>query len=250
MEDSLKARIWIIGHKDVPYGWYEDNALYEPLQVGFGDRYATYRDSDGKDNKAQWNAVMAECTGTYYIWKYGLVTDYVGQCQYRRRIYFKEHTDFDAIFADCDVIAAKPLMLGRGNVYNQYAFCHNKKDLDDAKAVIDERFPWLSKDYDEYILHGRKLYYSNSFVMPKYLFDSYCRFLFTVLEGIRERRGWKTPEDAVKEVDEDMKAGRRPKTRGLNYQCQVLAFLSERLWTMWVQAYRVKEMDYTKFEGV
>lgn len=247
------CRGYIIGHKPVSYGFYDGNPLYHALQVGNGERYASLRDTDIEDNIADWNNFYAEGTGTYYIWK--TVPDdtkYVLQCQYRRRLHFPADTDFDELFKDCDAICAKPLTMGL-TVYEQYAHCHNREDMETLKAVIYEEFPEMREAFDKYILNGRTLYYSNSFVLRTQDFKDYADTLFSLLDAFKKRRGFNTPQEVERRVSDEISQGKRGKARGVRYQEQIGGFLSERIWTMWVQrkfAGRILNMDYEKFEGV
>lgn len=247
-----KVAIWIIGHKQIDYGWYDDNPIYHALQVGNGERFAEHRDSDCPDNISEWNNFYAESTGTYYISKAGLGGDYVGQCQYRRRLHFPADTDFDALFSGCDVICAKPMSIGQ-TVYEQYAHCHSSEDMETLKAVIDEEFPEMKEAFDKYILKGRKLYYSNSFVLRTQDFKDYADTLFRLLEAFKKRRGYTTPQEVERRVSDEISQGKRRKARGVRYQEQIGGFMSERIWTMWVQwkfAGRILNIDYEKYERV
>ena len=67
MEKSKEVQIYIIGHKEVDYGYW-DNSIYTPLQVGGGmyKQFLPLRDNTG-DNIAEWNPIYAENTGIYWL---------------------------------------------------------------------------------------------------------------------------------------------------------------------------------------
>lgn len=245
----MDTQIYIIAHKEVPYGIW-NNTLYTPIQVGINARFLQLRDSDYPDNVAQWNATYAENTATYTIAK-NLTQwhNYVGQCQYRRRIRFDENTDFDAIFSQYDVICTEPL---RCNPFAQYVACHTIIDLLDAYAAICELYPEYKNAWRKYIVKGDKLYYSNSFVLPAAEYRRYARFLFSIIDWIRAKRGYSTPAVAKKKIKAEISAGIRMGSNRPGYALQWAGFLSERLWTMWVQANygRIMEKEWTKYENV
>lgn len=247
----MDTKIFIIGHKPLEYGYWEYEP-YCPIQVGYGEPFCNVRDNSG-DSRADWNGFAAESTATWWIAKNAAPSlGIAGQCQYRRRLKFENPEEVENIFKNYDVICAKPLYMGL-TVYEQYVRCHNERDIQDAYTVIAEKFPQYLDAYRDYIQNGRRLYYSNSFVLRAEDYIRYNDFLWTVLDGVREKRGWDTPAVAEKEIGQEINSGRRAGTRGLKYQAQVGGFLSERLWTMWVQANfvgRIYEMPYTKFEGV
>lgn len=65
----MDTKIFIYTHKAVDYGVWE-NELYVPLEVGAARREPIYqcRDNVG-DNISEWNAMYAENTGLYWLWK-------------------------------------------------------------------------------------------------------------------------------------------------------------------------------------
>lgn len=247
----MDTKIFIIGHKPLDYGYWEYEP-YCPIQVGYGEPFCNVRDNSG-DSRAEWNPFAAENTATWWIARNAAPSlDITGQCQYRRRLKFDGPEQVENIFKNYDVICAAPLRMGI-TLYEQYARCHCERDIQDVYSVIREKYPEYIDAYQKYILNGRKVYYSNSFVLRASDYVRYNDFLWTILDGVREIRGWDTPSITEKEIKYEIDTGKRAGTRGVKYQAQVGGFLSERLWTMWVQANfdgRIYEMPYTKFEGV
>ena len=259
------ARIYIIFHRAVEYGLWEDNALYSPLQVGFDVRFLSteVRDSDSPESIAEWNGLYAENTGIYWIWKNrpaGL--KYVGNCQYRRRLEFGEDFDFDGLFKDYDVIAASPLIVFP-NLALQYMRCHSTGDLPIVRDIIEEEYPEYLSDFDQYIMSGRFIFYSNGFVMRSEDYDRYCEFLFNILERFKEIKGWNTPQEAILKIDQEIADGKRAgidghigtdNKEGNGYQHQVPAFLSERLLSLFIrhnfEPNKIYLKPYTKYENI
>lgn len=245
------TRIWIIGHRETTEPYWEDE-LYQPIQVGEGKDFLTLRDNQG-DNIAGWNKVYCEMTGVYEIYKNLELPDYVGICQYRRRLKFGSAEEVEKVFDSFDAIAAEPLKMGM-SPYDQYAICHNRGDMELAEKIIKERYPEYSKGWDRHIRNGRRLFYSNGVVLRRDDFLDYCGFYFGFAEEFRKRKGWDSVDKAVSDIEDEMIKGERKKTRGLSYQSLVLGFLSERLLTLFLLTRfgdkRIKTVKYEKYEGV
>lgn len=99
-------------------------------------------------------------------------------------------------------------------VRSHYEHAHQKKDLDTLKDVIDEFYPSYS-DAFETVMNRKKLHLLNMFVMKWDLFDSYCTFMFDVLDKVESR------------IDIS------------NYSVQearVFGYLSERLFNVWLES--------------
>ena len=254
-------QIYILAHKEVPYGIW-DNSLYTPLQVGafYNPHFTELTDDTGK-NIGDLNPIFAEITGTYWL-RYNApeTLKYIGQVQYRRRLQFDENTDFDTIFADCDAICAVPIFLGM-SVYEQFCKCHNRKVMENVEQVIKEKYPEMAESFDKYIKHSPIIFYSNSFILKKPDFDTYADFCHNVIIDTFSKLGL----DSIKKVQDfiqgEIDAGRTPNNDGfkgyktpLVYQQQIGGFLSERLWTLWAQHTfgedRIKLVPYKKYEGV
>lgn len=248
-EKRQDAQIFIIGHKPLDYGYW-DNALYTPIQVGYGDKFCDLRDNTGV-NISNWNKVYAETTGLFWIDRNVIINGYIGFCQYRRRLLFPEDYDFNKAFEDCDVIAAEPLRIPM-SVADQFMTCHNPHDFLLLEEVVKDLYPDYSDDWERYIVNGRTLYYSNGFVMRSEDFHDYCGWLFKIFYEYRNRRGWTNEEQVREYMLKEMEEGRAKKTRGVDYQMQLFAFFSERLWTLYVQRNfeRIRHDKYVKFEGV
>ena len=245
------AQIYVLSHKPIDY--QREDALYTPLQQGFyPENLWSLRDNTG-DNISEWNGLYAENTAGYWIWKnHPESLRYIAQTQYRRRLEFPEDQDFDEIFKDYDVITMTPIRVGF-SVQDFYGRAHCKDDIERAERIVKDLYPELAGEWDRIMKLSPEMLYSNGFIMRAEDYNHYYFFLFSVLERFRQERGWDTPEKAYADVEEEIKIGRRRPTLGVKYQAQVLAFLSERLWTFYCFSTYPRERilfkDYKKFEG-
>ena len=229
----MSSKIFTICHKPVDYGIPESD-LYQPLQVGFGERFASMTDHDQQPNWAAWNPIMAENTGNLYIAKYEAEKyDYVGVQQYRRHLGYGFETaeEVEKLFNEFDILASYPLRMPV-SVDEQYRRCHSKIDMDIIADILPEgrqRDAWAETRKENV------LFYSNGFVMQARDYIEYYDWLNSVFVGYLRARGLVSPESAIEAFRSDIKRQQRKKTRGIKYQCQVLGFLGERLFTMWLR---------------
>lgn len=251
MDKRKDINVYIYTHKELPYGIW-DNSLYTPLQVGFADDLCTCRDNTG-DNISEWNPLFLELTGLYWIWK-NIHTPYKGACQYRRRLELPEDYDFEELFKDAKVLAPVPLQLG-APVLMQYSMFHNPFDIATCKKALLELYPDYAEDWEKYIVNGYTLFYSNGYIMKAEDFDAYCEWLFSVLNRTKEKLGFNSIEDVRHHVEKAIESGiinARART-DISYQMEILAFLSERLFTLYVLKNfpdKIATIPYKKYEGI
>lgn len=253
---------------------FTDNSIMTPLQCGAvnGKNVCELKDNTG-DNISHANFFYAENTGIYWIYKNVKDAKYKGQTQYRRRLVgIDEDTDFDKIFESHDLICAKPYnyvenreWIPADTVAEGYAYSHCKDDLDILEQVIKSEFSEYSEDYDRCIKNGQNLYYSNGFVMKSEDYDSYCKFLFDVLNRWIFHAKANTYEELILHVSRNVGAGKykRFEREGrdpmkltwneIAWQCKIGGFLSERIFTLWVNHNipldRRYEVEYEKMEN-
>lgn len=257
------AQIYVIAHRPVDYE-IPDNSLNTPVQVGHNDRFLEHRDTDCPGSIAVMNGFYAETTGIYYAWKtHPDNLKYIGVCQYRRQFAFPEDQDFDELFKDFKVIAATPLMYTHATVWGQYGACHCLGDMELLQEIIKDRYPEYNEDFEKWVKCGSWQFYANGFVMRAEDFDRYCKWLFTILREFLQRKGWIHMGAVRKEIEQDIREGRRLSTDGkklceiedaVRYQSQVGGFLSERLLGLYLLhnfgPKGIRCEDYKKFEGV
>lgn len=238
MEKRKDINIYIMGFKPLKYGYW-DNELYTPLECGYATRtehFTGFGDNTG-DNISKDNEVYLETTAIYWIWK-NVHTKFKGQCQYRRRLKFEEDYDFEKDFEEYDLIAAEPL---RYNIMEQYTRCHNRYDLETVIDILKERY-----DDTDFFFKQNDLYYSNGFIMKEKDYDTYCEWLFGILDEWKKRMGFDGTED-IKEYVRN-----RYTSKAANYQQRLFGYLSERLLSYYIfhNEFKVKKIKYEKFEGI
>ena len=253
-----------------------DNEVITPLQVGAanGKNVCELKDNTG-DNISGGNYFYIENTGTYWIWKNVNDAKYKGQMQYRRPLSgVTSQMDFEEIFSKYDVITCEPfhhpshktpteeepMVIPADTVEQGYAFSNCADDLFIMEMVIAMYYPDYIEDYYKYIKHGPNLYYSNGFIMKSEDYDRYCEFLFNCLNGYLQLADIHNEKDLIDHVRYNLEVGkyiRYPKINevppeAIKWQCSIGGFLSERLWTLWLQHNfsddKIMKLPYIKME--
>lgn len=229
-----------------------------PLQVGAANGTDVCRTKDNTgDNISDSNYFYIENTGTYWIWKNVHGAKIKGQMQYRRPFSGITEMNIEETMKQYDVITCKPfhhpdhktptkeepMVIPADTVEQGYAFSNCVDDLYVLELAIQIYHPEYYDDYVKYIKNGPDLYYSNGFIMKAEDYDRYCEFLFGCLKEYLELTNIKTEEDLVDHVKYNMEVGKYPRYEGqkgvpeqaLKWQCSIGGFLSERIWTLWLQ---------------
>lgn len=252
-----------------------DDAVITPLQVGAsnGANVCELKDNVG-DNISNANYFYIENTGTYWIWK-NVKGKFKGQMQYRRPLSgVTEEMNFEEVFSKYDVItcepfhhpshkvptAEEPMVIYADTVEQGYAFSNCYDDLLILEMAIKMYYPDYAEDYDKYIKNGPNLYYSNGFIMKSEDFDRYSEFLFNCLNGYLHLADIKSQKDLIDHVRYNLETGKYqrypdPKQvppQAIQWQCSIGGFLSERLWTLWLQHNfnddKILKLPYIKME--
>lgn len=253
-----------------------DNSIITPLQCGAsnGTDVCKLKDNTG-NNISQGNFFYVENTGTYWIWQNVKDAKYKGQMQYRRPLVGVDETmDFDKVFTDYDVITCKPfhhpshktptkeepMVIPADTVQQGYAFSNCGEDLYILGRAVKEMYPAYAADWDKYITHGPNLYYSNGFIMKAEDYDKYCEFLFNCLNGYVQKTRIRDPFSLYAHVCINLGMGKYRRyddpmsvpMEAIKWQTEIGGFLSERLWTLWLQHNfkdeRILKLDYDKQE--
>lgn len=252
-----------------------DDAVITPLQVGAanGTNICETKDNVG-DNISDKNYFYVENTGTYWIWK-NVNAKYKGQMQYRRPLSGVSDTmDFEDIFSKYDVITCEPfyhpahkvptkeepMFIPADTVEEGYAFSNCADDLSLLEIAIKMYYPEYSEDYDKYIKKGNNLYYSNGFIMRSDDYDKYCEFLFGCLDRYLSFANINNENELIEHVKYNLEVGKYPRYEGRGYgendviwQSKIGGFLSERIWTLWLQHNfsedRIYKLPYIKMEN-
>ena len=252
-----------------------DTPTITPLQVGAANQtnVCELKDNEG-DNISDKNYFYIENTGTYWIWKNVNDVRIKGQMQYRRPLSGITEMDIEKTFETYDVITCEPfhhpdhkkptetekLVIDADTVEQGYAFSNCADDLYILELVIQLYYPEYYDDYVKYIKNGPDLYYSNGFIMRADDYDRYCEFLFGCLSKYLEMAHINSEEDLFEHVRYNMEVGKYPRytnvkqipEQAIKWQCSIGGFLSERIWTLWLQRNfkpeKILKLPYVKME--
>jgi hypothetical protein len=253
-----------------------NDAVITPLQVGAANGKDICELKDNTlENISDKNYFFIENTGTYWIWQNIKDAKYKGQMQYRRPLIgVSDKMNFDEIFNKYDVITCEPfhhpshktpteqekLVIYADTVEQGYTFSHCLDDISILELVVKMQFPEYAEDWDKYIKNGPNLYYSNGFIMKSEDFDAYSEFLFKCLEGYLNMTHINNENDLFEHVKYNIEVGKYGRYEDVNnvaiesikWQCAIGGFLSERLWTLWLQHNfsdeKILKLPYQKME--
>ena len=223
--------------------------LYIPINCGnlkgteeWCDKHLHY-ETDFKDNIAHLNPKLNEMTSIWCYWKNLMKNpDYVGFQHYRR---FFNQGDFLDI-AQYDFIDTKeiPMVFNLSyftgnstpelkftNIKNGYAICHKIEDWNKMEELL-KKTPYYAY-FEEWSKQSQLTSPCNLFIMKKKMFEEYCEFIFPILFEL---------EKQVDLTGRDL------------YQKRALAFLSERLTSLFIyckvkQGYKRKTIGTLFFDG-
>lgn len=228
--------------------------IYLPLHVGAEGKkdetgkqldFGYQRDNEG-DNISSLNYCFGTQCAMYWAWK-NLKADYVGLVHYRR--YFTQgkvdpdnrlasilnREQLEHLLEDYKVIVPRKRKYYIFTIYDQYTSTMNggKEQLDTTRSIIGELSPEYLNSFDKY-MKCRSGYVFNMMILPKTLFDDYCKWLFSVLFELYKR----IDQTGMSDFDKRY-AGR----------------ISERLFNVWLLAKMeegclsksdIKELQYTE----
>ena len=273
-EKSKETQIYSLCYEKKRFP-FMDTKYVTPLQVGAanGNDVCELKDNAG-DNISAMNYFYVENTGTYWIWKNIHDAKYKGQMQYRRPLSgITDDTNFDELFEKYDVITCEPFnhpahsvptkeeptVIPAKTVGEGYAFSNCIDDLYILEMAVKWYYPNYAADWDKYIWKGENLYYSNGFILKAEDYDKYAEFLFGCLNGYAAFAKINSKESLEKHVKYNLEVGKYPRYEGrkvsdgeFHWQTEIGGFLSERLWTLWLQHNfkdeRILKLPYNKQE--
>lgn len=238
--------LFVCAHKD--FGSKLTNPAYT-IVCGDVDIPAEVRVEHIKEDIS--NVGFSEWQKFYHIWKHMEVKDYVGLMHYRRVLRLSNDINVippaEELLKECDIIVGEVI---RTPIYQQYQMCHNIKDLQDVIDII-------RTDYPEYVEGMNKAFSSGKFIicntafMRKEDFYDLCEFMFGVLFKFCERNGidYTKDESFYNYIDADIehyKKYHRPDDYTFREQARVCAYLSERIFNIWVwkRGFKVGSVPY------
>ena len=216
---------------------------YVPIQGGkalSSDVFADLGDDSG-DNISHLNPYFNENTAIYWMCRNAVAkADYLGLAHYRRFFAAKSlctivdgqpvaaSADFTELYdGQVDMIVGHPLNMINPKtdtlftLEQNYAGCHVGFDLFVTRQVLKSIEPEYIEAFDFAMRNGELVPY-NIFVGRRRVVEEYAAWLFPILMQLNERIPFNSYEDP--------------------YQRRAIAFLSERLFTVWVvqNRYRIK----------
>lgn len=248
MSDS---KIFVVTHKKVKFPNELDDC-YIPIQVGIGEDLSNYarENTPNSDNIAHKNASFCELTVLYYIWK-NIKSDVVGLVHYRRyftkrhgfigylinkgkhvlkqdknmsaKHYIINQKQIDEIISTHDLIIPNPYRLPKNqSVYEDYIQTHHKKDWLLIQEIILQKYPDYYQCFN-LVAESDSFIPCNAFIGKKQVISEYCEWLFDILFELEQRIN-------LEEYDD--------------YNKRVFGFLSERLFTVWIEKNQKKFRFY------
>lgn len=161
-----------------------------PIQVGAAltnEVIADVRDNKG-DNISEKNKQYCELTALYWIWKNDR-SDYKGLCHYRRHFDVDDKMLSLLLHSDIDVVLTIPIF-NYPSVGAMYCHDHSREDWD----VLMEAIKVLEPDYAktaERVQDGSFYYAYNMLIAKEDVFNSYCEWLFPILDYCNKKCGIK-----------------------------------------------------------
>lgn len=192
----MDIRIVVATHK--PY-WMPADNVYLPLHVGkWGKKSVGFAGDDTGDNISHKNANYCELTGLYWAWK-NLSADYIGLCHYRRyftrsnprncdkkKLAILTRQEWEALCSKHPIIVPDKRRYYIETNRSHYNHAHYAKDLDMVEKIIQEKYPAYSEACTK-VMNRTWAHMFNMFVMRRDYFDSYCTWLFDVLQELENR---------------------------------------------------------------
>ena len=209
-------RIWVSYYDDGQVGEFDlhDDETHK--------LYAVHHDIEGK-NINHMHPVFSELVMFWYIWKNNLKSDYIGFSQYRRNLVVSRLPKK----GECQVYQIG--RFGARTVYDQYAQCHNSKDMDVMLSCIEDKY---GKDnpYSRHIRESHIFYARCMFMMKWTDFVRLCKFMFPLISEYAAALDM--PLDELEPWIE--KAHRELPNKRPDYNVRVIGFLAERLISAWI----------------
>jgi len=198
--------------------------------------YCGKTDNTG-DNISNKNEYFVETTGIYWIWK-NTNSKYIGNMQYRRFLSINPRY-IENILKDYDIILANPIIFPY-SLRTQYMYKHNVNDIDTIKNIIKDKFPSYLDSYEKYIENGNVLFYSNSFITKREIYNDLCNFCFSILFEFEKIFNLSNKEDRLRHAAEALKLYPEQKEVSHSgedivlYQSRFCGYLFERLLTLYI----------------
>lgn len=197
MKNDKLLSIYVVSHKKIEKEIKKEGYHYIGVGPNKDSLSFEYRDDKG-DNIADKNANYCELTAQYWIWK-NSESQYVGLEHYRRFFYHPYRSvfsnvlyskdEFLKLLKKYDILVSKKertFYSGKGTVYEHYCYFQHKKDMDEVREIIKEKYPYYLNAFDE-VMKSTKCSLYNMMITSKKIYDEYSSFLFGVLFELEKR---------------------------------------------------------------
>lgn len=189
-------KVCVLTHKSF---WMPKDEVYLPIQVGKAehpDLNLGYQVDSTGDNISDRNSRYCELTGMYWAWK-NIDAEYIGFAQYRRHFLYKRKKGRDpknSVMSTGEAIAAcgqaDIILPQKRNYYIQtleqhflgYSFSY-PDDIEAFRNAIGKTDHSYLPAFDE-VMKRRSGHMCNMFIMRHDLFNSYCSWLFDVMDEL------------------------------------------------------------------
>lgn len=189
---DLKIQLYVISHSEESIKKIRNDEIYTPLFVGRNgkENFGFASDDSIDGNISSKNKDYCELTGLYWIWK-ASEADMLGLCHYRR--YFKgkngkliEKEEIIEYLSNYDMILPKKSNLIKGSYWETYQNHYLYDALEITRKIIQEKFPQYLDTFEK-ILNQPSFSNYNMFITRKELLNSYCNWVFPILEEVENR---------------------------------------------------------------
>lgn len=217
--------LYIITHKPINNKYLKDRHI---MLVGAIDKsvpqgYETDCENI-KDNISAKNKNYCELTGLYHMYKND--DSEIWGLEHYRRIFVKRKfyifnyplyskKDIEKIMANYDLIMPKKTTF-KVTVYDDYATEHIEDDLSKVKSIIKSEYPEYIDAFNT-VMNSNDTYLCNMFIGKSKIIKDYSKWLFDILFKL---------ELQIDISDRD------------DYQKRVFGFLSERLFTVYLEKHK------------
>lgn len=226
-------KIFVVCHKDIICPQQEG---YVTIGVGKlaenNKEKVQYRDNLGI-NISRKNPYYSELTALYWIWK-NCDEDIVGLVHYRR--YFSMNSMWKTVLNEkqiCNILQSSDIIIPKARImdvtrkdlnltiWNHFKKWHNIQDLIETRNIIEEQCPEYLESFDK-VCQKKTIWPYNMMICKKDMLDSYCEWLFSILEVLEEKVD-------ISGYD--------------NYQRRLFGFISERLFNVWITKNECKYVE-------
>lgn len=192
---KIKTVIMVAAHKKFPMPHAEG---YLPVLVGAAKNYKPgikYQRDDEGENISSKNPNYNELTAVYWAWKNLKDVDAIGLVHYRRLFFDTKpyslnnvlsKPKIEKLLSKYDIILPKKRNYYIESNYSHYIHAHHKEPLDKTREIIKKYYPQYLINFDK-VMQRKKAHMFNMFIMRKVGFESYCSFIFGVLEKVESQ---------------------------------------------------------------